>query len=71
MDSGWTKIWTQAFNGGDERLVARARGGTGDAPAWSPDGKSIYFTTGQGEPGYVARVVVGSGKVDSLDRCVG
>jgi len=69
MDSGWMKIWTQPFNGGDEKLVARVRGGSGDAPAWSPDGKAIYFSGGPPIPthtGYIARVTLATGKVDSL-----
>ena len=69
LDSGWTKIWTQPFNGGDERLAARVRGGSGDAPAWSPDGRAIYFSAGPpipAHPGYIARVTLATGKVDSL-----
>jgi Tol biopolymer transport system component len=66
FDSGFTKIFVQPFNGGDERLIARARGGTIDAPAWSPDGKSIFFTAGTSAPGYVGRVTLSTGKVDSL-----
>ena len=65
-DSGFTKIFVQPFNGGDERLVARVAGGTGDAPAWSPDGNTIFFTAGTTPPGYVGRVTLTSGKVDSL-----
>jgi Tol biopolymer transport system component len=69
MDSGWMKIWTQPFNGGDERVVARLRGGSGDAPAWSPDGKAIYFSGGPPIPshlGYIGRVTLATGKVDSV-----
>ena len=67
VDSGWTKLWIQPFNGGDEREVARIRGSSpmGGMPAWSPDGKAIYFAGGAG-PGYIARVTLASRKVDSL-----
>ena len=44
MDSGLMHLWVAPFNGGDERLVAKVAGGSPDAPAWSADGKSIYFT---------------------------
>jgi Tol biopolymer transport system component len=66
FDSGFTKIFVQPFNGGDERLVARVAGGTADAPAWSPDGKTLYFTAGSAPPGYVGRVNLSNGKIDSL-----
>jgi len=64
-DSGFTTIWIQPFNGGDERKAARVRGFSTGVPAWSPDGKAIYFGAGEGA-GQVARVTLSTGKVDSL-----
>ncbi|HEY6829969.1 MAG TPA: hypothetical protein VI259_24105 [Gemmatimonadaceae bacterium] len=70
MDSGAASIWIQPFNGGEERLAARLPRLVGDALAWSPDGKLIYFSAGpppgRGHPGFVGRVTLATGRVDSL-----
>ena len=67
MDSGLMHVWIAPFNGGDERLVATITGGSPDAPAWSADGKSIYFSYGGPRmAGRTARVTLSSGRIDSL-----
>lgn len=59
-------IWTYDLQSGDHRKLF-AMPGLQHEPAWSPDGKSIYFLSGKGQQTHdIWRVDVASGSTEQL-----